>query len=324
MRRHREGNTAQQARSTFDHLFHLLHLHEKNVREVDILFCGPNIAPGLHNTRHAFSYPGGSSIHRERDLTTNDDGCDNPGSTPTPVATDKRSLPFVDGNTSSSNSAFCNTDVAVRLSFNSDLYHDLPRSVLDSPHAIFLFNAGLWGYDDWVPTLQFLLVGSSRCSTTEPSFASLSAVSSLNQGDDAVHGKGMPVENRGSHDPTIPVEGRASSLVGVVVTSYCAEEAEDDVETMERVVSSSIGQSRKCALSRSGSYAISSAREEESQGSMGERMAATECIPLEGRCRWLWKPEVNPHRSLMPRRTTCGVEGRILFENHSWQAIHPP
>ncbi|CAN0116017.1 unnamed protein product, partial [Ectocarpus sp. 8 AP-2014] len=63
----------------------------------------------------------------------------------------------------------------------------------------------------------------------------------------------------------------------VVVTSYCSEEASDDMETLERV-------------------------------------------PVGG-LEWLWKPEVNPHRSRVPRRTECGVEGRALFENHSWQAL---
>ncbi|CAM9665498.1 unnamed protein product, partial [Scytosiphon promiscuus] len=119
----------------------------------------------------------------------------------------------------------------VKLRYNSGLYHDITGQFA-AADALFLFNAGLWGYDDWEPTLEHVL---------------------------------------GSPPPAL------------VVTSYCPEEASDDMETIQRVM---LGASTRV-----------------------------------DRLDWLWEPEVNPHRSLVPRQTECGVEGRVLFENQSWQAV---
>ncbi|CAM9419046.1 unnamed protein product, partial [Ectocarpus sp. 4 AP-2014] len=189
---HREGTTPQQTRAMFVDLLHRLG-HDEHVQDLDFVFCGPNIPPHLHGTRHNF-------VHHHA-----------------PAAA------TMDQNISGA--------LTVRLWYNSGLYHDV-SGLFATPDALFLFNAGLWGYDDWEPTLVHIL-GCDRAANAAP----------------------------------------------VVVTSYCLEEASDDAETLERVFS-----------------------------------------PVDG-LEWLWKPEVNPHRSRVPRRTECGVEGRALFENHSWQAL---
>ncbi|CAN0363476.1 unnamed protein product, partial [Ectocarpus sp. 13 AM-2016] len=167
--------------------------HDEHVQGLDFVLCGPNIPPHLHGTRHTF-------VHHH---------------TPSAATVDQNIWALT-----------------VRLWYNSGLYHDV-SGLFATPDALFLFNAGLWGYDDWEPTLEHIL-GCDRAANAAP----------------------------------------------VVVTSYCSEEASDDMETLERV------------------------------------------FPV-GRLEWLWKPEVNPHRSRVPRRTECGVEGRALFENHSWQALRP-
>ena len=133
----------------------------------------------------------------------------------------------------------------VQLRYNSGLYHDVSE-LFPTPNALFLFNAGLWGYDDWEPTLEHVL--------------------------------GCVCSDRGDGADRPPV----------IVTSYCSEEASDDMETIQRVVSESDG----CG----------------------------KCLDGDG-LEWLWNPEVNPHRSLVPRPTKCGVDGRVFFENQSWQAL---
>lgn len=155
------------------------------------------------------------------------------------------------------------------------LYHDV-SSLLPPPDALFLFNAGLWGYDDWIPTLEHVFVFAQKADASRD---------------------GHPRKSR-TH--------LTNQLAGVIVTSYCAEEADDDMETIERLL------------------VLETADTE-----VGERLSAQECerdrseVHVGGGVEWLWKPEVNPHRSLVPRRTACGVEGRVLFENHSWQALRP-
>ncbi|CAM9449201.1 unnamed protein product, partial [Ectocarpus fasciculatus] len=196
---HREGTTPQQTRAVFVDLFQRLG-HDEHVQDLDLVFCGPNIPPHLHGTRHTF---GQGSLATTPEMMAAR-CCDSPLST--------------------------TEALTVHLYYNSGLYHDV-SGLLATPDALFLFNAGLWGYDDWEPTLEHVL----------------------------------------GYD-------RAANAAAVVVTSYCSEEACDDMETLERV------------------------------------------FPVGG-LEWLWKPEVNPHRSRVPRRTECGVEGRALFENHSWQAL---
>ncbi|CAM9782283.1 unnamed protein product, partial [Ectocarpus sp. 6 AP-2014] len=221
---HREGTTPQQTRAMFVDLFQRLG-HDEHVQDLDFVFCGPNIPPHLHGTRHTLqespaATPGMMTTRR----------CDSPPSTAGALT--------------------------VRLWYNSGLYHDV-SGLFATPDALFLFNAGLWGYDDWEPTLEHIL-GCDRAAC--PS-------------DHVVNRQALP--------PPIPAtKSGPKNTAPVVVTSYCSEEASDDMETLERV------------------------------------------FPVGG-LEWLWKPEVNPHRSRVPRRTECGVEGRALFENHSWQALRP-
>lgn len=166
------------------------------------------------------------------------------------------------------------------LRYNSGLYHDV-SGLFHTPDALFLFNAGLWGYDDWEPTLEHVL-GCSCCSSSAY---------------DAGHN---------STDNDYDGNNRsASSAPAVVVTSYCPEEASDDMETIQRVLLGDDGRC-KCSLGLS--------VDDDAASIIPENVGV-------GGLEWLWKPEVNPHRSLVPRRTECGVEGRVLFENQSWQAL---
>ncbi|CAN0467947.1 unnamed protein product, partial [Ascophyllum nodosum] len=193
----REGRTPDPTRSVFRDLHQWL--CDEGVRTLSMLLCGPNIAPGLHGTRHTFSHQ--THTLRLASLGNNGGG---------------------DG-----------------------LYHDVAH-LFSAPDAIFLFNAGLWGYDDWLPTMELIL---------------------------------RPVDNLS--DRRVPSSAQASNVDMIVVTSYCAEEAEDDMDTLEQLL----------VCGRAPGF------------------------------KWLWGPEVNPFRSLVPRKTRCGEEGRLLFENHSWQAI---
>ena len=266
---YREGTTPDQTRSVFDDLFRRLGLDE-NVLAVDMLFCGPNIAAGLHNVRHIFRHI--SSWETERSLGTDHDG----GVLGFPVA-DRQPNPSVNASCPGS------SGVSVTLHFNTGLYHDV-SGLFSAPDALFLFNAGIWGYDDWVPTLELIF----GCDAT-------SSVSIEGNSDD--RGSASPPSHR-SERSTVNSGAPPPSGV-VVVTSYCAEEAEDDMETVERVL-------------------LQNARRSTCSGP-----SATSRPEDASQVEWLWKPEVNPHRSLVPRHAACAVEGRILFENQMWQAIRP-
>ncbi|CAM9995514.1 unnamed protein product, partial [Sphacelaria rigidula] len=202
---HREGNTPEQTRDVFEKLFHHLACYCENVEALHIFLCGPNVAAEQHGAKfdfHLAEYAGASNA-TENTTSANVSPKQNAGS-----------------------------------HYNTDLYHNVSVGLKADPDVLFLFNAGLWGYDDWTPTLKQLLVGMT--ATRPPTW---------------------------------------SRLAAVVITSYCAEEAEDDMDT----------------------------------GS----------APM-GAVEWLWRPEVNPHRSLVERKSACVDGGRKLFENHSWQAIRPP
>ncbi|CAN0230618.1 unnamed protein product [Pylaiella littoralis] len=176
--------------------------------------------------------------------------------------------------------------VAVTFRYCSGLYHHI-SGLFPIPHVLFLFNAGLWGYDDWEPTLEHVLGCSSSCSSREH--------------DEASHS---------SDDDGGKVSPRRSPAV--VVTSYCSEEASDDMDTIERVLLGQTydGRCNTRLLGRSTNDACATS------GIVPQKK-----VGVGGMVEWLWEPEVNPHRSLVPRRTECGVEGRVLFENHSWQAL---
>ncbi|CAM9825723.1 unnamed protein product [Choristocarpus tenellus] len=205
---YREGNTILETQTVFQDLFS--RLGEDNVSEVEMLFVGPNVAAGLHGVWHTFPHS---------EWRSGDQGM---------------------GKSCGSPDTYSPT---VTIHFQVGLYHFLPE--LPTPHVVFCFNAGLWGYDDWVPTIEKLLISSNEC-------------------------------------------------MYIVITSYCAEEAEDDMDMIERVV-------KQMNLRAEG-------RDRDERGSL--------CA------QWLWEPECNPHRSLVQRQSACAEKGRILFENHSWQAFH--
>lgn len=228
------------------------------MQDLDLLFCGPNIPSHLHNTLHSFPYQhdapekarSGSIIRHQGD--ENNVVCAGERQqSPAPVATGA---------------------LKVRFRYNSGLYHNIAH-LFAAADALFLFNAGLWGYDDWEPTLEHVL---------GPGYGASGAC--LNDSDGVQTAVPPPYEG--------PSDSGKVTSPAVVVTSYCPEEASDDMETIQRVL---WGDSMQPA-------------------SESEEVVAD---TLE----WLWEPEVNPHRSLVPRRTECGVEGRILFENQSWQAL---
>lgn len=250
---HREGTTPEGTRSEFADLIQRLE-RDEYVRELDLLFCGPNISWRLHGSLYSCPSHHSAAEEGERLSTAtnpaNDHGDDRDG----------------EGQHQSSGdppSSSATGVLEVKFRYNSGLYHDV-SGLFPAPDALFLFNAGLWGYDDWEPTLEHILGCNSSC------------------------GDGAACDGRcggGDGDADRPP---------VVVTSYCPEEASDDMETILRVL---LG--------------------DETEGGSPQRENAA----VVGGLEWLWKPEENPHRSLVPRQTHCGVEGRVLFENQSWQAV---
>ncbi|CBJ30260.1 conserved unknown protein [Ectocarpus siliculosus] len=238
--------------------------HDEHVQDLDFVFCGPNIPPHLHGTRHTLVHHHAPAAATKDQTICGLDGVwqESPAATPGMMTTR-----CCDSPPSTAGA------LTVRLWYNSGLYHDV-SGLFATPDALFLFNAGLWGYDDWEPTLEHIL-GCDRAACPSDH-----------------------VGNRQASPPPIPAtKSGPRNAVPVVVTSYCSEEASDDMETLERVL---LGE----------------------DGNFVELSPGVASSPVGG-LEWLWKPEVNPHRSRVPRRTECGVEGRALFENHSWQALRP-
>ena len=243
-----------------------------------MLLCGPNIAPGLHGTRHTFSH----QTHTLRSACLgNNGGGDGDGDDVTlakheaPPPKPKKNADDCGDRLKCGDSAL----LIVTLQFDQGLYHDVAH-LLSAPDAMFLFNAGLWGYDDWLPTMELIL---------------------------------RPVDNLS--DRRVPSSAQASKVDMIVVTSYCAEEAEDDMDTLEQLLV--CGRAPGCRESSSKTEALPI------ENGTFDSPLSTALGRSVGGVKWLWGPEVNPFRSLVPRKTRCGEEGRLLFENHSWQAICP-
>lgn len=237
--RHREGNTSEQTREIFKPLF--IDLADiGHLKCIHLVLCGPNISRGLHGTRYSYH----ASVKDRNFVISSAQG---PPSGARPLD--------------------------IHLTYNASLYHDVSGEFM-TPNALFLFNAGIWGYDDWIPTLEHVLLKS------------------LNRSE-------WP------------------SQVAMVVTSYCAEEADDDMETIEKVLLRRHDQGPNnphVIEAKQPSTMVTQASAEDKGRSAGQPAAP----------EWLWRPEINPHRSLVERESSCAVEGRHLFENHTWQAIKVP
>lgn len=129
---------------------------------------------------------------------------------------------------------------AASASCVTGLYHEYLAGQLESPpsHAdlVVAFNAGIWGYNDWNPTIEILATKSTATPVT------------------------------------------------FVVTAYTLEESLDDADAIEQIVLSL---------------------------SLGDD---------NSKKNLLWKPQINPFRSRIPRKTATAKEGRIYYENCAWHA----
>lgn len=242
----------------FEPLFLHLACRCENIRTLHMLFCGPNVAAPQHGAKHSFQFTALNCSTDEVNSTNIFHG-EQIGHSSADTKSSRTSMDKMDPSGAGDGAG----QLAVTLQYISGLYHDVSFELDPGPDAMFLFNAGLWGYDDWTATLEYILL-ASRTGTRRPKW---------------------------------------SQLTAVVVTSYCSEEAEDDMDTIEQLLCGGGGNSR----SNPASLEVG-AEDAADMGTVG----------------WLWRPEINPHRSLLERRSACAVEGRRLFENHSWQAVRPP
>ena len=128
---------------------------------------------------------------------------------------------------------------AASASCVTGLYHEYLSGESPPSHAdlVVAFNAGIWGYKDWNPTIE-ILATQSRATTP---------------------------------------------VVTFVVTAYTLEESLDDADAIEQILSS-----------------------------LGNNEGQTKNL--------LWKPQINPFRSRIPRQTATAKEGRVYYENCAWQA----
>ena len=122
-----EGQTEAETLLVFDDLFAAC--ERRSYVAVDLFLVGPNIPPQL----------AGQEFHFERTAKST-----------------FRKANAAAGEGSSGRQA--NATCQIRLRYSSDLYHDCGAQVQNpAPALLVCFNAGVWGYDDWLPTLDFSL-----------------------------------------------------------------------------------------------------------------------------------------------------------------------
>ena len=171
------------------------------------------------------------------------------------------------------------------------LYHDYYSiqkrcNTWMNPDIVLMLNAGIWGYNSWLPTLDIF----AEYSSSKP--------------DD---------ENNNDGDNLKPL---------FIVTAYTLEEAEDDEDVIRSYFDSKLLvqyedevylRSQDDICNNTTSTNDNSAERKESTCS-----EINKHTPL-----WLWEAEINPFKSQreLPRKSE-GVEGRKYFENHAWQCFH--
>ena len=167
----------------------------------------------------------------------------------------------------------------VVLRYSCDLYHDEilrvgteSAAVIPKADLCVCFNAGVWGYSDWLPTLQLLL-----------------------------QGKGSAVESGRQRDVGCPL----------VLTSYNAREAEDDLEVLW-AINSDIEEAR-CQQQQQPQQQQQQQQHYHHQWSLETMRNAVV----------LWGPALNPFRSL-ERRMCDGLPNELMFENCCWLCLAPP
>eukprot|EP00592_Proboscia_alata_P021110 CAMPEP_0194422178 /NCGR_PEP_ID=MMETSP0176-20130528/21434_1 /TAXON_ID=216777 /ORGANISM="Proboscia alata, Strain PI-D3" /LENGTH=597 /DNA_ID=CAMNT_0039230703 /DNA_START=6 /DNA_END=1802 /DNA_ORIENTATION=- len=181
------------------------------------------------------------------------------------------------------------------------LYHDYFRTLLSNeqgtdsklPTFLIAFNAGIWGYDDWNPTLELLCVSNN--------------------------------DNRQQ-------KRRKHTYLPLVVTAYTLEEAEDDFDVMQETVNKAKLHDAKEVGMLNNDNNISKNEthhnnQNDAKDNKKEKVTSMKDDKMilqksnETTCRVLWKPEINPYRSRLQRITKSDfTKGRKYYENGAWQA----
>ncbi|CAN0239689.1 unnamed protein product [Discosporangium mesarthrocarpum] len=157
---HREGCSLPQVQEVFQELIDGLYSDEA-VSSLELMFVGPNMPGGLHGVQYTY-------YHECSSPTATIDNNPPHGTSPETLICDSRTT---QGATEPQSPHPAR--MLVTVSFHVGLYHTLFPSGNPSPspatpppapppapppHVVFCFNAGLWGYDDWDPTIESLLL----------------------------------------------------------------------------------------------------------------------------------------------------------------------
>ncbi|KAF1328344.1 hypothetical protein FI667_g6978, partial [Globisporangium splendens] len=122
---HREGNTGAETCVIFDTFFRAL-AEERRFATLQLVLVGPNIARLLH--RSSYSHLWTSALGDENvDTTTRN----------------------------AANPSTCQIEISYFVGSFDDYFLD--KALYLPPDLAVCFNAGIWGYDEWLPSLRLLL-----------------------------------------------------------------------------------------------------------------------------------------------------------------------
>ncbi|TMW56580.1 hypothetical protein Poli38472_006590 [Pythium oligandrum] len=117
---HREGNTVAETLGIFDQFFQYLAVDDRCYETLQLVLVGPNIAHKLHNDSH-------ESTHIDTTATLE----------------------------AKATAAAIQIELSYYVGSFDDYYGETDQYV--RPDLAVCFNAGIWGYDQWLPTLRLLV-----------------------------------------------------------------------------------------------------------------------------------------------------------------------
>jgi hypothetical protein len=263
------------------------------------------------------------------------------------------SLNFIGPNLSSkettwNESRLTYSNLQIQIECHSSLYHEyycktIESGVFEVPDVLIMFNAGIWGYTSWLPTLDiFSILCTNRSDRqnfieAEKDFSHKNVITG-NDSSVIGHNRANDIDcnivassienvidnvSIGNDDISGSLDGNSScssrrNCINTcksplfIVTSYTLEEAEDDEDTIRAHYSSR----------SENSFSSSHVTESSSSSSTfdNDDNFFKNCLNLM-QPYWFWEAEINPYSSseLIERKTK--VCGREYYANHAWQCF---
>lgn len=241
----------------------------------------------------------------------------------------------------------------IQIECHSCLYHEYYYETIDSgvfevPDVLLMFNAGIWGYNSWLPTLDIFAILCTISSIqqncieagkdfpaeniiTEKNSCTTSPDSGEDDNNDIVainnrcifYAIDNKIDNNIIGNVSIGCDDSSSSRGGgsnssssngplFIVTSYTLEEAEDDEDTIRAHYSGRLDDSSSsCRLTKLDYPSLSNDIDGAFNNNTSKSMQP----------HWFWEAEINPYSSTQLIERETKVSGREYYANHAWQCF---